>query len=395
MYENRIAQLEQALAPQLEHICHYLFTHPELGLEEWESVKFLTNWMEQQGFSVEKPWYGLETGFAARWGEDGPCIAFLAEYDALPGYGPEGCDNGHACGHNWIAAVTCGAAVVLKQMAEELGLPVRILLAGCPAEETFGAKSLLAREGAFAGVDCALHAHLSDHSGLYHRSLALTAMEIRYFGKASHASASPWEGINALDALQLYYAGVAALRQQLRPDVRLHGVIREGGRAANSIPERASCLYYARAAKRSELDKVVARLHDVAKGAALMTGARLEITTPEQPMDDLVQIPALQAVLAELLTREGLCYISKEEAERRSAGSTDVGNVSHVCPTAFLEVGVEGFDGHREEDLAVVDEKAYPALHKAVRILTEAALRVAQDQDLREAMWREWKERSK
>jgi len=391
MYENRIAQLEQALAPQLEHICHELFTHPELGMEEQESVKLLTGWMEAQGFSVENPWYGLETGFAARWGEEGPCIAFLAEYDALPGYGPEGCENGHACGHNWIAAVTCGAAVVLKQMAEELGLPVRILLAGCPAEETFGSKSLLAREGAFAGVDCALQAHLSGETSLYHRSLALTAMEIRYFGKAAHASASPWEGINALDALQLYYAGVAALRQQLRPDVRLHGVIREGGKAANSIPERASCLYYARAAKRSELDQVVARLHDVARGAALMTGARLEIATPEQPMDDIVQIPALQAVLAELLEKEGLRSISKAEADSRSVGSTDVGNVSHVCPTAFVEMELPGFDGHREEDLALADEAAYPVLHQAVRVLSAVALRVAEDEALRKAMWEEWK----
>ena len=390
MQKELIARLESGLGSRLEEISHFIFTHPELGLEERESADYLAAWMTEQGFAVERPWYGLETAFAARWGEEGPCIAFLAEYDALPGYGATGCDNGHACGHNWIAAATCGAAVVLKQAAEELGVPVRILLAGCPAEETFGSKSLLAREGAFAGVDCALHAHLSDHSGLYHRSLALTAMEIRYFGKASHASAAPWEGINALDAIQLYYAGVAALRQQLRPDVRLHGVIREGGRAANSIPERASCLYYARAEKRSELDRVVERLKDVARGAALMTGARLEITTPEQPMDDLVQIPALQAVLGELLTGEGLGYISKEEADRRSVGSTDVGNVSHVCPTAFLEIGVEGFDGHREEDLALVDEAAYPVLHKAVRILVAAALRVAQDEPLRKAMWAEW-----
>jgi formyltetrahydrofolate-dependent phosphoribosylglycinamide formyltransferase len=253
--------------------------------------------MTEKGFAVKRPWYWMDTALAARWGTVGPCVAFQAEYDALPGYGENGDQAGHACGHNWIAATTVGAAVALKMLCEQNHIPVRILLAGCPEEETFGSKSLLARDGAFEGVDCALQAHLSEETNLYHRSLALTAMEIRYYGKAAHAAAAPWEGINALDAIQLYYAGVAALRQQLRPDVRLHGVIKEGGLAANSIPERASCLYYARAAQRKYLDQVVERLLDVAKGAAMMTGARLEVRWPEQPMDDTRQIPALQAVM--------------------------------------------------------------------------------------------------
>lgn len=223
-----IAELEQAVAPELEALSHFLYTHPELGMEERQAVRCLTDYLEDKGFALERCWQGMETAFAARWGQKGPCIAFLAEYDALPGYGSGGQDNGHACGHNWIAATTVGAAVVLKEACLRLQLPVRILLAGCPAEETFGSKSLLCRQGAFDGVDCALQAHLSEETNLYHRSLALTALEIRYFGKAAHASAAPWDGINALDAVQLFYAGVGALRQQLRPDVRLHGVIREG-----------------------------------------------------------------------------------------------------------------------------------------------------------------------
>ena len=289
-------------------------------------------------------------------------------------------------------ATTAGAAVALKMLCEKNNIPVRILLAGCPAEETFGSKSLLARDGAFEGVDCALQAHLSEETNLYHRSLALTAMEIRYYGKAAHASAAPWEGINALDAIQLYYAGVAALRQQLRHDVRLHGVIKEGGLAANSIPERASCLYYARAAQRKYLDQVVERLLDVAKGAALMTGARLEVRWPEQPMDDTRQIPALQAVMDDWLRQEGYCSISKEEADTRSVGSTDVGNVSQVCPTMFVEVGVDGFYGHTEEALALVDEKSYPALHAAVRAMTGTALQVVTDETLRKTAWEQFQQ---
>lgn len=391
-YQSMIARMEEVLAPELEAISHFLYTHPELGMEERKAAAYLSEWMEGKGFAVERPWHGLDTAFAARWGEEGPCVAFLAEYDALPGYGPKGCDPGHACGHNWIAATCAGAAVIFKQICEQTGLKARVLLAGCPAEETFGSKSLLAREGAFDGVDCAMQAHLSEETNIYHRSLALTALEIRYFGKAAHASAAPWEGINALDAIQLFYAGVSAMRQQMKPDVRLHGVIREGGLAANSIPERASCLYYARAARRQELDRVVERLRDVAQGAALMTGARLEITQAEQPMDDIVRLPSLQGLFDGLLRKEGLVTITPEQEAARSVGSTDVGNVSHICPTIFVEVGLDGFNGHTEEALALADEKAYPVLHSTVRVLTGAALQVASDGGLRETLWKEFRQ---
>ena len=393
-YQTLIAQLEEELAPQLEEISHFLYTHPELGLEEYQAAEYLSDWMEKQGFALERRWYGLDTAFAARWGEEGPCVAFLAEYDALPGYGPKGCDPGHACGHNWIAATCAGAAVIFKRVCEQTGLKARVLFAGCPAEETFGSKALLAAKGAFDQVDLALQAHLSEETNIYHRSLALTALEIRYFGKAAHASAAPWEGINALDAVQLFYAGISALRQQLKPDVRLHGIVREGGLAANSIPERASCLYYARAARRQDLDRVVERLRDVAQGAALMTGARLEINQDELPMDDLVRLPALQQLFDGLLRKEGLVTITPEEEAARSVGSTDVGNVSHVCPTIFVEVGLEGFNGHTEEALALADEAAYPVLHSTVRVLAEAALRVASESDLREKLWQEFQQNS-
>ncbi len=393
-YQTLIAQLEEELAPQLEEISHFLYTHPELGLEEYQAAEYLSDWMEKQGFALERRWYGLDTAFAARWGEEGPCVAFLAEYDALPGYGPKGCDPGHACGHNWIAATCAGAAVIFKRVCEQTGLKARVLFAGCPAEETFGSKALLAAKGAFDQVDLALQAHLSEETNIYHRSLALTALEIRYFGKAAHASAAPWEGINALDAVQLFYAGISALRQQLKPDVRLHGIVREGGLAANSIPERASCLYYARAARRQDLDRVVERLRDVAQGAALMTGARLEINQDELPMDDIVRLPALQQLFDGLLRKEGLVTITPEEEAARSVGSTDVGNVSHVCPTIFVEVGLEGFNGHTEEALALADEAAYPVLHSTVRVLAEAALRVASESDLREKLWQEFRQNS-
>ena len=145
-YREEITRIEAKLAPELEQIAHYLYENPELGMEEQLAAQRLVAYMTEKGFAVERPWYGMDTAFAARWGTEGPCVAFLAEYDALPGYGENGDQAGHACGHNWIAATTVGAAVTLKMLCEQNHIPVRILLAGCPAEETFGSKSLLARD---------------------------------------------------------------------------------------------------------------------------------------------------------------------------------------------------------------------------------------------------------
>lgn len=391
-HRESVVRLEAAFAKQAEEICHRIFLHPEKGMEEVFSSSLLAEVAEREGFTVQKPCCGMDTAFTALWGTKGPCVAFLAEYDALPGFGGDGNSYAHACGHNWIAAVETAAAVTLKNVCRELGLQARILLAGCPAEETYGSKVLFCRNGIFDGVDCALQAHLGDATNIYHRFLALSALEIRFFGKASHASAAPWDGINALDAVQLFYNGISVLRQQLHPDVRIHGIVKEGGAAANSIPERASCLYYVRASRRDELDEVVEKVKNVARGAALMTGARLELSEPELPMDDMVRLPALQALAADCLAKEELFSVSAEEEARRAVGSTDVGNVSHVCPTLYMEVAdpdLPPFYGHTESALSLADERAYPLLHRVTRALTEMGLRVIEDPDLRQQLWQQ------
>lgn len=388
-----LARLEKQLGPELEQISHYIFTHAELGLQEYQSAAFLERYMEQQGFSVEKGVCGLETAFLARWGSSGPCIAFLAEYDALAGYGPENKDPGHACGHNWIAATTAGAAVTLARYCAAEGLEAQILLVGSPAEETFSSKALLANAGVFDEVDCAMQAHLGAFHTVYPWSLALGTRQLIYTGKAAHASSQPWEGINALDAVRLFFNGVDAMRQQLKPDVRVHGIIQEGGQAANSIPERASCLFYARTGRKDELQAVLERLENVARGAALMTGATLEIRQPELPMDDLVPVPSLQALAAELLKQEGLESLTPERAKAQFRGSTDVGNVSYVCPTQFMELDPccgKVFRAHTQEALELADAPAYPMLHKAVRILTGMGAEIIQNDALREACRREF-----
>lgn len=388
-----LLQLEQQLGTQPEQISHYIFTHAELGLREYQSAAYLADYMEKQGFAVTRGICGLETAFSAVWGESGPCIAFLSEYDALAGYGPENKDPGHACGHNWIAGTTAGAAVTLANLCKAEGLAARVLLVGCPAEETFSAKAILAQHGIFDGVDCALQAHLGDVNIAYPWSLALGTRQLIYTGKAAHAAAAPWNGINALDAVRLFFNGIDALRQQVRPDVRIHGVIQEGGQAANSIPERASCLFYIRSARWAELQMLLQRVEDIARGAALMTGAQLEIRYPEQPMQDLLPVPTLQELAAAWMASEGMESLSRQQCRDRSRGSTDVGNVSYVCPTQYLEIDPacgKPFLGHTQAALELADEPSYPALHRAIRVLAGMGAELILDADLRRRCHAEW-----
>lgn len=388
-----IFRQEQQIAAELEQISHFIFTHPELGLEEYQSAAYLSNYMENQGFAVRRGICGLETAFSAQWGESGPCIAFLAEYDALAGYGPENKDPGHACGHNWIAATTAGAAVTLAKVCKAEGLAARVLLIGCPAEETFSAKAIMAREGIFDPVDCAMQAHLSDEHMAYPWSLALGTRQLIYTGKAAHASAAPWEGVNALDAVRLFFNGIDALRQQVTPDVRLHGVIQEGGQAANSIPERASCLFYVRAARWDTLQKLLERVENVAKGAQLMTGASLEIRCPEQPMQEVLPVPALQELTAEAMRQEGMETLSRQQCSSRSRGSTDVGNVSYACPTQYMEIDPccgQPFLGHTQQALELADAPSYPALHRAVRVMAGIGMEMICNADLRQLCRQQW-----
>jgi len=384
-YSAMTLEIEGALGKEFEEINHYIFEHPELGLEEHLSAAYLSDYLGQKGFSVKKPFCGFDTAFRAQWGERGPTIAFLAEYDALPGYG-EDQHNGHACGHNWIAATTVGAAVVLAELCRRAQFEARVLLFGTPAEETYCAKVKMVEDGAFQDVDCAFQAHLSADTCVCPKALALTALDIRYRGKAAHSSMAPWDGINALDAVQLFYSGVNALRQHVRPDIRIHGVVKEGGQAANIVPDKASCLFYVRSAHRHYLDTVLDRIRNVAKGAAMMTGAELEIRYPELPMDDLVDLPSLEKLADRHLRAQGIVPTVSAADAALLAGSTDMGNVSHVCPTCYMEVGLPtpaSFQAHQESALELVDSPyAYERLHEIVRAMTGMGLEMILDPEL-------------
>lgn len=316
---------------RLWELASYIGSHPELGHEEFLASARLTAELEHNGFTVERNILELPTAFIATYTapKPGPVIAILCEYDALP-------ELGHACGHHLISAMSLGAALGVKAVLDETGGTLRVY--GTPAEETMGAKVPMAAAGLFRDVDVALMAHPYHafvHSG---ESLAMDALQFAYHGKASHAAASPHEGINALDAVIQLFNGISALRQQLPQHVRIHGIITEGGKAANIIPEYAAAQFYVRSATRPITDETVAKVIRCAEGAALQTGARLEITNYEYPYDELITNRSLSSAYTRNLESLGIALSAIRDS--KDNGSLDLGNVSRQCPTIHPYVQV-------------------------------------------------------
>ena len=362
-----------------------LYEHPELGNREFWSSKFLVEEISKRGFRVEYPYGGLATAFRAEIGEGHPKVAFLAEYDALPGYGPNGDQNGHACGHNWIAAASFGAADVLAKLSENF--KGTIVYMGTPAEETVGGKIDLVNAGCFEDIDAVFQMHLSSNesSKLNGTSLAMDSIEFSFEGKAAHASGRPWEGINALDAAQLTFAGINALRQHVLPSSRIHGIISEGGLAPNIVPAHAAAKFYIRAEKRDYLNTLTEKVINCAKGAALMTGATMTYRYFENPFDDLQCNQVLVKRLAGTLDEIG--YTNYDASPQGPSGSTDIGNVSRVVPTCYMDIDVENTDGsacHEELFLQhVVGPLAHKACLTAVKAMAATAAEVFMDEELR------------
>lgn len=305
--------------------------NPELGHEEYKAAALLSEELEQQGFTVERGTVGLETAFIATYSavKPGPIVAFLCEYDALP-------DIGHACGHHLICAMSLAAAVGLKSVLSELGGTIRVY--GTPAEETKGAKVDMANAGLFDDCDIALMAHpyyTFEKSG---ESLAMDALQFEFIGLAAHAAASPHEGINALDAVIQLFNSINSLRQQTRSDSRIHGIIDNGGKVPNIIPDYASAKFYVRSATREYTNELSAKVRRCAEGAALQTGCTLKTNVYEYSYDELLTNKTLSDSFDANLLEAG---IRPEEIEvGKDHGSLDLGNVSKRCPAIHPYVKV-------------------------------------------------------
>lgn len=375
--KERLYQIVDEKMPIFQEVRDYIYDHPELGNREFVSSQYLVEKMKEFGFEVTYPYGGLETAFRAELKNgEGPKVCFMAEYDALPGYGEKGEDNAHACGHNWIAASCLGAAVALASMKDDFNGTV--VLIGTPAEETTGGKCDLVNNGCFDDIDAAMQMHLGSETRIDIISLAMDSVEFNFFGRAAHAAGAPEQGINALDAVQLTFAGINALRQHVKSDARIHGIVTKGGTAVNTVPDRASCQFYIRARTRAYVEELTEKIINCAKGACLMTGATLEHHFFENSYDDVVAHPVLKRMLRQNLEALGVTDFAPINTE--AAGSTDIGNVSHRCPTVYCEIDVEADEPAYAHDTTflkyVHGEKADKTLNIATKAMAYTALQI-------------------
>jgi len=326
LLQQQIITAIDGAAETIQAVSHQIHARPELGYQEVFASDLLARTFERFGFRVERGFAGIPTAFCARKapaasGSAGRKVAFLAEYDALP-------ELGHACGHNVIASSALAAGIGLGAVVDQAGGEVWVI--GTPAEETDGAKCYMVERNAFAGLDAALMVHPYAGSYTAAPTLALSMVQVDFYGRPSHAAAAPWEGINALDAVIQLFNSLNALRQQVTPDVRMHGIITNGGDAANIIPEHTQAAFYLRAAARAMVVELLERFTACAQGAGLATGCRVEISRPEKDFYDMRTHRPLAERFRDYMTGELGSGPFQDAPD--SFGSSDIGNVSHVVP---------------------------------------------------------------
>jgi len=323
---------------------HAIHSRPEIGNQEFFASETLVNLLEEAGFAVDKGVAGHETSFYAvkDSGVSGPTIAFLAEYDALPGLG-------HACGHNIIGTTSVAAGIALAETLSETG--GRVLVLGTPAEEggpNGSAKGSFVKHGYLKDVDVALMLHPAGKTSLTSETLAVDPLDFHFYGRAAHAAGSPEKGINALDAVIQLFTGINALRQQVTSDVRIHGIITHGGDAPNIIPEYASARFFIRADSWKKTEEVAVKVRAIADGAALATGATVKVERFQNEVKDFV----LNSVLDDILKGE-LETVGENVSLEKSTGkgSTDAGNISYEVPTAHghIKIGPDDLIAHTNE----------------------------------------------
>ena len=306
---------------ELSDLSKKLHDNPEIAFEEHQASDWLAEYLEKNGFNVEKGICKLPTAFRGRYGTGQPVIAFLAEYDALP-------KIGHACGHNLIATSAVAAGMASKRAVDELGGSVMVF--GTPGEELYGGKAVMAERGAFTDVDMAMIAHPGGGNTVVMNTLACETLEVEFTGKGAHAAAEPEVGINALEAMIQSYNAINSLRQHIRERARIHGVITDGGEAANIVPAHTAATFMVRAEDDTYLDELKKKVINCFSGAATATGAKLKYKWGEH-----------YAAMLNNLTMARLFRQNMQSLGRsiRLGGntmitfSTDVGNVSQLLPT--------------------------------------------------------------
>ncbi len=314
---------------ELSELSLRIHANPELGFAEVKAADWLTHYLEENGFSIKRGICGLPTAFEASYGQGRPAIAILAEYDALP-------DLGHGCGHNLIATAAVGAGVASKAIIDRFG--GRILVIGTPAEELFCGKAIMAEKGAFNDLDMAMIIHPGARDSGTIQALACQNLDIEFLGRAAHAAALPEMGINALEAMLQSFTAINSLRQHIRSTARIHGIITDGGEAANIVPAHSAGNFIIRAEEDAYLDELKEKVLNCFVGAATASGARLEYKWSEAryaPMRN-------NLTLAQLFTDNMQSLGRKFPLTNRGSafGSTDMGNVSQLVPSIHPSVAI-------------------------------------------------------
>ncbi|RYI30196.1 M20 family peptidase [Bacillus infantis] len=380
--QNEIDKLKQ----EFVNISTYIGENPELGHEEFKSSAILIETLEKHGFNVEKGSCGLPTAFRAVYdsGIAGAAIGLMAEYDALP-------EVGHACGHNLIGTMAIAAGIGLSKAVGETG--GKVIVYGTPAEETKGGKVTMAENGIFDELDVAMMVHPLSKYLKSGRSLAMDAIQFEFFGKSAHAAASPEKGINALDAVLQTFNSINALRQHITSDARIHGIIPEGGKAANVVPDYASAQFYVRASSRSYVNELVEKVKACAQGAALQTGAEMKASFYEFSYDDMQTNQQLSDAFTNELIGLGIDPGEIHE-DRDGSGSLDMGNVSQAVPSIhpYIKICDEDFACHTHEFReAAMSSQAQEAMILGAKAMALTGYEILSSEELLQSIREEFK----
>ena len=358
---------------KLSEISRQLFDNPEIAYQETFASQLLAAEVKSLGFTVQKPVCNLDTAFIAKKtsSRHGPSVAILAEYDALPGLG-------HGCGHNLIAASSLGGAAAVAHILDDIG--GTIYLFGTPAEEAGGGKVSFCKMNAFENIDAAILGHPSAEGQIWafgKTSLCVNSVWFHFTGRTAHAAMDPHLGINALDGVLQTFNSINALRQQIRTDARIHGIVTDGGKAPNIIPDKASAHFYVRAQDTPYTEELTERVINCAKGAALATGTKVQVKK-NQGYYDLIPLSTLTKEFAGVLDA---LHIPYKKSPGALPASTDLGNVSHIIPTLAFDFSIteanQTITGHSTE---LADQTLTPlgqeAMLKAAKVNALFAIRL-------------------
>ena len=347
--DNKIEKIKQAVIREvnsesaiLKELALRIHANPEPGLQEYKACEWLTQFLTEQSFTLERGICDMPTAFRAVYGKGKPAVGLLAEYDALPGLG-------HACGHNLICTIAIGAAIAAKAAVDRYG--GSIIVIGTPAEENYGGKIVMARKGAFTNLDAAMLVHPDVVDIAAVPAIACQQMNVEFFGKAAHASSNPAAGINALDAMILSFNNINALRQHIQSTARIHGIITDGGRAANIVPDHCAGEFYVRAADDASLDELLQKVLNCFISAGLATGARIEYKPDPLRYASMTSNMTLARLYVDNMKAIGREVSLFESKIPLNVGSTDMGNVSQVTAAIHPMVAIapKGISPHSPE----------------------------------------------